>query len=72
MGFPIARNIARASIDVRAWNRSRGKAEPLAQEGHEGVAIDAEVLPRRHPRPVRGPKDERAELPELKGEQSLW
>jgi 3-hydroxyisobutyrate dehydrogenase len=33
MGFPIARNIARARIPVRAWNRSRDKAEPLAQDG---------------------------------------
>lgn len=33
MGFPIARNIARAGIPVRAWNRSRSKAEPLADDG---------------------------------------
>jgi 3-hydroxyisobutyrate dehydrogenase len=33
MGFPMARNIARAGIDVRAWNRSRQKAEPLEQDG---------------------------------------
>lgn len=33
MGFPIARNIARAGIPVRAWNRSRGKAEPLSEDG---------------------------------------
>jgi 3-hydroxyisobutyrate dehydrogenase len=33
MGFPITRNIARAGIGVRAWNRSRQKAEPLAQDG---------------------------------------
>ena len=33
MGFPMARNIARAGIPVRAWNRSRQKAEPLAQDG---------------------------------------
>ncbi|HEX2743837.1 MAG TPA: NAD-binding protein [Streptosporangiaceae bacterium] len=26
MGFAMARNIARAGIKVRAWNRSRGKA----------------------------------------------
>ena len=26
MGFPIARNLARAGIPVRAWNRSRDKA----------------------------------------------
>jgi 3-hydroxyisobutyrate dehydrogenase len=33
MGFPIARNIARAGMPVRAWNRSRTKAEPLAEDG---------------------------------------
>ena len=33
MGFAMARNIARAGIPVRAWNRSRGKAEPLAADG---------------------------------------
>lgn len=33
MGFPIARNLSRAGADVRAWNRSRAKAEPLARDG---------------------------------------
>ena len=33
MGFAMARNIARAGLPVRTWNRSRGKAEPLAQDG---------------------------------------
>ena len=33
MGLPMARNIARAGIEVRAWNRSRERAEPLAGEG---------------------------------------
>lgn len=33
MGFPIAGNLARAGREVRAWNRSRGKAEPLAEDG---------------------------------------
>src|ERR1700722_7187009 len=33
MGLPIARNIARAGLPVRAWNRSRDKAEPLAADG---------------------------------------
>ncbi len=33
MGFPIARNIARAGLPVRAWNRSAGKARPLAGDG---------------------------------------
>jgi len=33
MGFAMARNIARAGLKVRAWNRSRDKAEPLADDG---------------------------------------
>jgi 3-hydroxyisobutyrate dehydrogenase len=33
MGFAMARNIAQAGIPVRAWNRSRDKAEPLAKDG---------------------------------------
>ncbi|SDD05951.1 NAD(P)-dependent oxidoreductase [Glycomyces harbinensis] len=33
MGAAMARNLARAGHDVRAWNRSRGKAEPLAAAG---------------------------------------
>jgi 3-hydroxyisobutyrate dehydrogenase len=33
MGEPIARNLRRAGIAVRAWNRTRAKAEPLAEEG---------------------------------------
>jgi 3-hydroxyisobutyrate dehydrogenase len=33
MGLPMARNLARAGIDVRAWNRTREKAEPLAEDG---------------------------------------
>jgi len=33
MGLPIARNIARAGIEVRAWNRTREKAESLKEDG---------------------------------------
>ncbi len=33
MGFPIARNIARAGLPTRVWNRSRDKAEPLTADG---------------------------------------
>ena len=33
MGFAMARNIARGGHDVRAWNRSRDKAEPLTEDG---------------------------------------
>ncbi len=39
MGFPIARNIARAGIAVRAWNRTREKAEPLSE--HDVQVFDA-------------------------------
>jgi 3-hydroxyisobutyrate dehydrogenase len=33
MGLAMARNLAGAGIDVRAWNRTRDKAEPLADDG---------------------------------------
>ncbi len=33
MGEPIARRLAGAGLPVRAWNRTRGKAEPLAAHG---------------------------------------
>jgi len=33
MGAPMARNLAAAGHEVRAWNRSREKAEPLASDG---------------------------------------
>jgi 3-hydroxyisobutyrate dehydrogenase len=33
MGLPMAANIARAGLPVRAWNRSRDKAEPLGRDG---------------------------------------
>ncbi|GAA1252147.1 NAD(P)-dependent oxidoreductase [Prauserella halophila] len=33
MGLPMARNLAQAGFPVRAWNRSREKAEPLADDG---------------------------------------
>ena len=33
MGSGMARNLLAAGIEVRAWNRSREKAEPLADEG---------------------------------------
>lgn len=33
MGEPIARSLLRAGFDVRAWNRTRAKAEPLADDG---------------------------------------
>jgi 3-hydroxyisobutyrate dehydrogenase len=33
IGGPMARNLAAAGLEVRAWNRSREKAEPLADHG---------------------------------------
>jgi 3-hydroxyisobutyrate dehydrogenase len=33
MGRGMARNIQKAGMSVRAWNRSRAKAEPLADDG---------------------------------------
>lgn len=33
MGSPMARNLAAAGFTVRAWNRSRERAEPLASDG---------------------------------------
>jgi 3-hydroxyisobutyrate dehydrogenase len=33
IGEPVARNLARADFEVRVWNRTRDKAEPLAQDG---------------------------------------
>ena len=41
MGAPMARNLANAGFDVRAWNRSREKAQPLAPDGiavHDAAA----------------------------------
>jgi 3-hydroxyisobutyrate dehydrogenase len=43
MGLPIARNLARAGFDVRAWNRSRDKAEPLAEAGAAVLDSPAEA-----------------------------
>jgi 3-hydroxyisobutyrate dehydrogenase len=33
IGEPVARNLADAGFDVRVWNRTREKAEPLARDG---------------------------------------
>jgi 3-hydroxyisobutyrate dehydrogenase len=35
MGLPMARNIKQAGIEVRAWNRSTEKAQPLGDDGIE-------------------------------------
>jgi len=44
MGAAMARNLARAGFAVRAWNRSRAKAEPLVDDGAEVVDAAAEAI----------------------------
>ena len=50
MGAPMARNLARAGHDVRAWNRSPDKAAPLRDDGvdvrddPESAAAGADVV----------------------------
>jgi 3-hydroxyisobutyrate dehydrogenase len=44
MGAPIARNIAAAGLETRAWNRTRSKAEPLAEHGVTVAATAAEAV----------------------------
>jgi 3-hydroxyisobutyrate dehydrogenase len=44
MGAAMARNIARAGHTVRAWNRSRDKAEPLAADGAHIAGTPAEAV----------------------------
>lgn len=43
MGGPMARNMAQAKLAVRAWNRTREKAEPLAEHGVTVCADPAEA-----------------------------
>jgi 3-hydroxyisobutyrate dehydrogenase len=43
MGLPMATNIAAAGIAVRAWNRTRERAEPLTEHGVEVVDTPAEA-----------------------------
>ena len=44
MGAPIARNIAGAGLDTRVWNRTREKAEPLAEAGADVAGSPAEAV----------------------------
>jgi 3-hydroxyisobutyrate dehydrogenase len=44
MGAPMARNIAAAGHDVRAWNRSRERAEPLAENSVTVCDTPAEAV----------------------------
>ena len=43
MGAAMARNLLGAGIEVRAWNRSREKAEPLAESGATVARSPAEA-----------------------------
>ena len=43
MGAAMARNLCRAGFDVRVWNRTRAKAEPLAADGARVAAGPAEA-----------------------------
>ncbi len=38
MGFPMARNIAKAGFDLTVWNRTHAKAEPLSSDGAKVAA----------------------------------
>lgn len=44
MGAPMARNIGRVGHDVRVWNRTRAKAEPLADDGATVAADPADAV----------------------------
>jgi 3-hydroxyisobutyrate dehydrogenase len=44
MGAPMARNLAEAGMSVRAWNRSREKAEALAEHGVAVADSPAEAV----------------------------
>jgi 3-hydroxyisobutyrate dehydrogenase len=44
MGFPMARNIAAAGIEVSAWNRTIERAEPLREHGVEVAGKVAEAV----------------------------
>ncbi|UNO42247.1 NAD(P)-dependent oxidoreductase [Streptomyces sp. MST-110588] len=44
MGAAMARNLAGAGLEVRAWNRTRARAEPLAADGVTVVDTPAEAV----------------------------
>ncbi len=44
MGAGMARNLLSAGMDVRAWNRSREKADPLAEDGATVVDSPSEAV----------------------------
>ncbi|MEE1802745.1 NAD(P)-dependent oxidoreductase [Streptomyces sp. JV176] len=44
MGAAMARSLCRAGLDVRVWNRTRAKAEPLATDGARVAGTPAEAV----------------------------
>ncbi|QHC29916.1 NAD(P)-dependent oxidoreductase [Streptomyces sp. HF10] len=44
MGAAMARNLCRAGLEVRVWNRTRDKAEPLAADGARIADTPAEAV----------------------------
>ncbi|MFI9355671.1 NAD(P)-dependent oxidoreductase [Streptomyces lydicus] len=44
MGAAMARNLARAGLDVRVWNRTRARAEPLAADGARVTDTPAQAV----------------------------
>ncbi|KOV62708.1 NAD(P)-dependent oxidoreductase [Streptomyces sp. MMG1121] len=44
MGAAMARNLCRAGLDVRVWNRTREKAEPLTADGARVAGTPAEAV----------------------------
>ncbi|GGU90129.1 dehydrogenase [Streptomyces filipinensis] len=44
MGAAMARNLCRAGLQVRVWNRTREKAEPLAADGARVAGSPAEAV----------------------------
>ncbi|NLU71647.1 NAD(P)-dependent oxidoreductase [Streptomyces sp. HNM0575] len=44
MGAPMARNLCSAGLDVRVWNRTRAKAEPLAEAGARVAGSPGEAV----------------------------
>lgn len=44
MGAAMARNLARSGLEVRAWNRTAARAEPLAADGIDVAGSAAEAV----------------------------
>ncbi|MEV1177255.1 NAD(P)-binding domain-containing protein [Nonomuraea sp. NPDC049784] len=44
MGAPMARNLAKSGINVRVWNRTKEKAEPLRADGATVAGSPAEAV----------------------------